>query len=111
MTFGLTPVQKAALDAIHSHVAETGAAPTIRELGARLGYKGTGSVHRLLVELTDRGHIRRLTHRKSAIEIIPAPSPVRGTIVTSIAISKVPTDTLVTELMRRGYDCAQRGAA
>lgn len=111
MTFGLTPVQKNALDAIRSHVADTGATPTVRELAQRLGHKSPSSAHPLLAELQDRGHIRRLDHRKSAIEIIGTPPTLRGPIVTSIALSRLPTDTLITELMRRGYDCTIRGVA
>lgn len=112
MTYGMTPAQKRALDAIRSHASETGSTPTVRELAQRLGHKSPSSAHRLLTELQDRGHIRRLGHRKSAIEVVSlAPAPARGPVVTSIALSRLPTEILITEIARRGYDCSIRGVA
>lgn len=111
MSFGLTPTQKTVFDHLVAHFREHGSAPSVRELGRRCGHKNPSHTHRYLREFETRGHIRRIPGKPGAIEFLNAPSLMRGPIITSIALSKVPTDTLVTELMRRGYSVAAVGAA
>ena len=45
--------------------------PTYTDMQAALGFKSKSSVHRLLMQLSDRGVIRRLPYRRQAIEVVP----------------------------------------
>lgn len=67
---GLTPKQRACLDAIVAHSAKTGTMPSVENLRAALGSGSKAGVHRLLRQLEERGRIARLPHRWRAIRLL-----------------------------------------
>lgn len=67
---GLTPKQARVLGLIREGVAANGIAPSVREIADALGHQSTCGAHRLLVELEERGAIRRLPNRARAIEVL-----------------------------------------
>lgn len=70
MSFSPTPEQARLLGFIKTELAERGFAPTFEEMRAHLGLAYKSGVHRLLVGLEERGHIRRLHYRSRAIEVV-----------------------------------------
>jgi repressor LexA len=64
--------QKAVLEAIQSHVAETGQMPTLHEIARRCGLSSVATVHRHLALLQDRGFLKRRRSRRRGIELRPA---------------------------------------
>lgn len=77
-TLGLTPSQKACLEALRAHRAESGVMPTMEELGRELGLSSRGAVRRLLVALEKRGVIKRTTRRARAIRVLVEDCPHCG---------------------------------
>lgn len=70
----LTHRQVACLNYIADYQRSTGgASPSQREIKDGLGVKSASSLHRLLVDLEDRGFIRRLKHKSRSIEIVRMP--------------------------------------
>jgi SOS-response transcriptional repressor LexA len=67
---GLTPKQRACLDAIQSHFARTRTMPSVENLREALGFASKNSVLRLLQQLEDRGRIARVPHRVRAIRLL-----------------------------------------
>lgn len=66
--------QKAVLEAIQSHVAETGQMPTLHEIARRCGLSSVATVHRHVALLQERGLLRRRRSRRRGIELRPAAS-------------------------------------
>jgi len=64
--------QKAVLEAIQSHVAETGEMPTLHEIALRCGLSSVATVHRHVALLQERGLLRRRRSRRRGIELRPA---------------------------------------
>ncbi|WP_030935560.1 winged helix DNA-binding protein [Streptomyces sp. NRRL B-24720] len=60
---GLTARQESVLRAIRQAIADTGDAPTIREIGRRVGLSSTGSVAYQLGRLEKLGLINRSERR------------------------------------------------
>lgn len=75
---GLTPRQSACLEAINAHQMKTGAMPSLSDLQGALGMASRGAVHRLLLQLEERGAITRLSHRHRAIRIVERHCPHCG---------------------------------
>lgn len=80
--------QKAVLDAIQEHVAETGRMPTLHELARRCGLSSVATVHRHVALLQERGLVRRRRGRRRGIELKAAARssaalalPVAGTFL------------------------------
>lgn len=61
--------QKAVLEAIQEHVAETGRMPTLHELARRCGLSSVATVHRHVALLQERGLLRRRRGRRRGIEL------------------------------------------
>jgi len=61
--------QKAVLDAIQEHVAQTGRMPTLHELARRCGLSSVATVHRHVALLQERGLLRRRRGRRRGIEL------------------------------------------
>ena len=61
--------QKAVLEAIQEHVAETGRMPTLHELARRCGLSSVATVHRHVALLQERGLVRRRRGRRRGIEL------------------------------------------
>jgi repressor LexA len=67
---GLTPQQRACLDAIEAYNERSGTMPTLEELRVDLGMPSKTGVARLLEQLEDRGAIMRLRGRARAIFVV-----------------------------------------
>jgi SOS-response transcriptional repressor LexA len=67
---GLTPKQRACLDAIKAHFAKTRAMPSVENLRSALGSGSKAGVLRLLRQLEERGRIVRLPRRARAITLL-----------------------------------------
>ncbi len=67
----LTRKQRELLDFIIAYQKrEDGISPTLQEMVTGVGLKTRSGVHRLLVQLEERGFIRRLKNRTRAIEVL-----------------------------------------
>lgn len=66
---GLTPRQRDCQMAIERAVDATGVAPSLREIGARLGIAHSG-VHRIVAALAARGWVRLTHHRARAVTLL-----------------------------------------
>jgi repressor LexA len=75
---GLTPQQNACLQAIRFHHGGRGAMPSISDLQMALGMTSKSAVHRLLVQLEDRGAIKRAAGRARAIRLTSVSCPHCG---------------------------------
>jgi len=64
--------QKAVLEAIQTHVAETGQMPTLHEIARRCGLSSVATVHRHVALLQERGLLKRRRSRRRGIELRPA---------------------------------------
>ena len=75
MTIPATPRQQDLLRFVHGYQrAHGGISPTLCECADGNGIRRTSSVHRMLVLLEQRGHIRRLPFRGRAIEVLVPPT-------------------------------------
>lgn len=70
MKAGLTAAQRTLLDFIGQHVAETGNSPSFDEMLVATGYASKSSIHRVLCDLEERGHVRRLYNRARSIVLV-----------------------------------------
>lgn len=103
--------QKAVLEAIEEHLAETGQAPTLIEIARRCGLSSVATVHRHLALLQERGLLKRRRSRRRGIELRPAARsspavtvPLLGTLTPERPIQPVAgqeTVALPRELVRR----------
>jgi repressor LexA len=75
---GLTPQQSACLQAIRFHHDGTGTMPSISDLQTALGMTSRSAVHRLLVQLEDRGAIKRAAGRARAMRLTTVSCPHCG---------------------------------
>lgn len=80
----VTPKAQALLDFVAKSIIETGAAPTVAEMGAALGLRSKSGVCRMLDQLVTRGRIRRIPNRARAIEIISIREQVDPEIVRAV---------------------------
>lgn len=71
----LTERQRKVLDAIRTHVAEQGFAPSFREIGEAAGLKSPSSVKHQLKALEEKGWIRISANKGRAIELVEDDSP------------------------------------
>jgi repressor LexA len=76
--FGLTPAQATCLEAIQTHLRQTGTMPSVSELRAALGVASKSGVHQLLRQLESRGAIKRARGRARAIRITTHQCPRCG---------------------------------
>ena len=64
--------QREILEAIRSHVARHGRAPTLMEIARRVGLASVSTVHKHLELLEERGLVRRRRKgRRQAIDLLP----------------------------------------
>ena len=74
MAWSLTKKQLKLKNYIAGYVAGSGGiAPSFEEMTLEMGIKSKSGIHRLLVELERRQHIRRMKGRARAIEILDGP--------------------------------------
>ena len=91
--------QKAVLDAIQKHLAETGHPPTLLEIARRCGLSSVATVHRHVALLQERGLLRRRRSRRRGIELKPAARRTQAPtlpLLGSIAAGR-PIEALVDE--------------
>ncbi len=65
----LTDRQRAILEVIHTHVADHGYPPSVREIGDAVGLKSSSSVHAQLETLELKGYLRRDPTKPRALEL------------------------------------------
>lgn len=75
----LTPRQEEVLDVIRRSIAERGFPPTLRELGAELGFTSTNAAHDHLCALERKGYIRRDGSKSRAIVLLNTSTTVPTT--------------------------------
>lgn len=94
-----TPQQNNALQFIRGYLARHGSAPTLEEIGAHLGVRSRGAVHRLVQALVDKGYLTRESSgwrglRPTGRESEPV-LPLLGRIAAGRPIEAIPgEDTL-----------------
>ncbi|MEV4741582.1 winged helix-turn-helix transcriptional regulator [Streptomyces sp. NPDC049555] len=69
MAYGLSPRQEAIMKAIKEWIAEQGVAPSVREIGERVGLSSSASVAYHLDRLQERGLIRRSGRRWRSVQL------------------------------------------
>jgi len=113
----LTRRQKEVLDYLREHIAAEGIAPSLEEIGRKLGLGSLATVHKHLERLEEKGAIRRLKHRSRALEIVPPSGaravsvPLLGTVAAGTPIEPVEqaeTTMVPEELLGRGQTFALR---
>ena len=70
----LTKRQHDLLVFIDQRLTETGVSPSFKEMADGTGVRSTSGVHRRILELEERGFIRRLAYRRRAIEVLRLPA-------------------------------------
>ena len=106
--------QKAVLDAIQDHLAETGEPPTLLEIARRCGLSSVATVHRHLALLQERGLLKRRRSRRRGIELKAAARrtqaaalPILGSIAAGRpieAIADADPAVVPLEMVRRPAD-------
>jgi DNA-binding MarR family transcriptional regulator len=67
---GLTRRESEALSFIRAYVAASdGVSPSYAEIAAAIGLKAKSGVHRIVVRLEQRGHLRRLAGRARSLAV------------------------------------------
>ncbi|AKV56032.1 LexA family transcriptional regulator [Bifidobacterium actinocoloniiforme DSM 22766] len=83
----LTARQTRVLEAIRTHLASKGFAPSYREIGLAAGLKSPSSVKHQLQVLEELGYIRTNANKGRAIELVERPEPTAdGTSSSSVII-------------------------
>lgn len=75
---GLTFRMKEVLDFIRDYDSKHGLSPSFDEMCEGLGYGSKSSIHRLMLALEERGHVRRLYNKARAIELIEPEARARA---------------------------------
>ncbi len=55
----LTPLEERILQFVTRYITDQGRAPTLEEIGAGVGLRSKGTVHRYVQSLIDKGHLQR----------------------------------------------------
>lgn len=71
-------IKRKTLDFIAGCIAANGEAPTIAEIGNRMGLTSTASVHAILVKLEHDGLIKRTPNISRGIELVRQSAPMVG---------------------------------
>jgi len=74
----MTRRQKEILDFLARHIERRGYAPTIEEIGEHFGLSSLATVHKHLVNLQEKGLIKREWNRSRALELVPSPVRVQA---------------------------------
>ena len=64
-----TMTQRKLLDAIITHIEQTGSSPTVRYLATEMGFKSTNAVRNMLDLLKKKGHVAETTQRNHRISL------------------------------------------
>ena len=65
----LTKKQKELFDFLNGYISKSGISPSFDEIRKAINLKSKSGVHRLVINLEQRGFIRRLKHKARAMEI------------------------------------------
>lgn len=65
--FGLTPMQLKLLDFIIKYIGEKRCSPTYDEMCDGIGMSSKSGINRLVIALSDKGHIRHIPNRARSI--------------------------------------------
>lgn len=80
----MTPQQKRLYDIIYDHMSEHGFCPSYEEMREAMGLKSRSGIHRLILSLEARGHIRRTPNRARAIELLAVRDPIIPEVRTAL---------------------------
>lgn len=84
----MTPRQKEILDVIREYQRERGYAPTLTELGERLGIAAKSAVHKHVQALAQEGRIRLTAQRARGIELVELERKITVRLLGSIAAGR-----------------------
>lgn len=84
----MTPRQKEILDVIREYQRERGYAPTLTELGERLGIVAKSAVHKHVQALAQEGRIRLTAQRARGIELVEIERKITVRLLGSIAAGR-----------------------
>ena len=95
----LTPAQTEVLEFVRQYTGKHGYAPTLEEIGAGLGLRSKGHVHRLVEALIQKGHLVRGSSGWRQLEVVGQSDepvlPLLGRIAAGQPIEAIPgEDTL-----------------
>jgi SOS-response transcriptional repressor LexA len=76
MSYGLTKKQNDLLRYLMAREAAGQIAPSYQEMMETLGLRSKSGVHRLVLALEERGHIRRIPNRARVIELLTLPENI-----------------------------------
>ena len=82
----LTKRQYELLVFINQRLTETGVSPSFKEMADAMGVRSTNTVHRQVLELEERGFIRRLPHRVRAIEVLRLPANMEPPVLAQVEL-------------------------
>ena len=66
----LTKKQKELLNYIQKFQSKNGVTPSYEEMKSALNLKSKSGIHRLILDLEERGFVKRLAHKARSLEII-----------------------------------------
>lgn len=79
---------------------------TYEDIAASVGSASKANVHRYIVQLEEKGRLRRVPHRARSIEILhPVDDDAKITHDSpcpTVRLADIPDSDLVTEILRRG---------
>lgn len=115
---GLTRKQSELLAFIRER-NQTGVSPSFQEMNEAMGLRSKSGVHRLIIALEERGHIRRLPGRARALEVVEQYAGLHDTLTlhpevraAAVSYAKRHGMTLPTALAiaARAYFCGDKAA-
>ena len=83
----LTKRQHDLLVFINQRLTETGVSPSFKEMADGVGLRSTSGVHRRILELEERGFIRRLHFRVRAIEVLRLPANMEPPVLAQAELA------------------------
>jgi repressor LexA len=90
----LTTRQRDLLVFLSSHVDERGVMPAYQEMAKAIGIASKSGIHRMVLALEERGHIKRIPYRARAIEIVKRPDTASNVTKDSVAFATEVARTL-----------------
>ena len=119
---GLSPPQRACMDAIERYVAEHRCAPSYEEIAALIGRKSKSAAYRLVGELKQRGYVTTALGKERSLEIVahPAthgsrafvlPSSVQATLDAHCRMTGEHPDSIVADAVALFLDQAEADPA
>lgn len=79
-TYSTTAAQLRLLNFIKAYIAEHGVAPSYRDMELGTGIRRS-RCHSRVMQLVERGRLRKLDHRARALEVIPEPFTPRARVI------------------------------